>query len=204
MDHPFPTKRAEMRRCIDGLSMLSDMTILLNMTTEDHALVMQRRDERVSDEMLKATLTRCASRLGLLAEEAYRLAGEEAPSDTARQWSDFIAKRSPMSRGMPAELERLRRKLSQTREELGATEDLSDSSSYDDYSDSDTESTDSSEEETSDEDDDSVKASPKGRGKKGAPQDKPVTSRRAIGSNPMQLLQRVGKGMRGPRRAKEP
>ena len=208
MDHLFPTRRTDLKRCVDGLAILGDMTVLLTMDVHDHTLVMRRRDAAVADETLKATLSRRAVKLGMLAEEVYQLAGVEAPSkEILGQWSRFIEKGDPVSAEFTVELDRLRRELSRTREELGKTEDLSDSSSYDDYSDSDTESTEEEDEEEEDEEEEEEeKVKEEKRVKKEVKDAKPPEKKEGRGrgsdTNPMPFLKRVGKGGRGEAKAK--
>ena len=156
MDHPFRTRRDAVRRCTEGLSLLGDIVTLLSMNTEDHARVLCRCDADVEDATVRATLARRSFDVGRLVKQVYELSGGETSVHAAptmmRQWARFLEKVVPVEGDFVPEMDRLRKEFGKMREELGATEHLSASSSYDDYSDSDTESTDEEEEEEEDED----------------------------------------------------
>ena len=190
MDHTFRTRRDELERYADALSMLGDMTVLLSMTTDDHAKMMSRCDEDLSNDTVRVSLCRRASCVGLLMSKVYEILPKTATTPTMiQQWKTFVEKAIPVNETFVPELEQLRKELSKKREELEKTEFLSESSSYDDYSDSSTEDT-SDEEEDSEEEEEEEEEEEKPK-----PSVPPKKKRATLSmGSPMKLLSRWGGG----------
>ena len=192
MDHTFRTRRDELERCGDALSILGDMTVLLSMTTDDHVKMMSRCDEDISNETVRRSLCRRASYVGLLMSRVYEVLPKAATAPAMiQQWKKFVEKAIPVNETFVPELELLRKELSKKREECEKTEFLSDSSSYDDYSDSSTEDTSDEEDEEEDEEEEEEEENPS------APPPKKKRAALSMGS-PMKLLSRLGRGSRDP------
>lgn len=147
MDHAFRTERAALTAALDGLALAADLTTLLTMTVEDHACLLARREPAMAAVDVRVAALRRAGRLGMLVADigaAAHTAGvptpEAAPAEAA--WAAFLLARTPPPPTFTAALEELAHALSTRRDALQAAEHDSGSSSYSDYSDSQTESTD--------------------------------------------------------------
>ena len=189
MDHTFRTRRDELERYADALSMLGDMTVLLSMTIDDHAKMMSRCDEDLSNDTVRISLCRRASCVGLLMSRVYEILPKTATTPTMiQQWKTFVQKAIPVNETFVPELEKLRKELNKKRKELEKTEFLSESSSYDDYSDSSTE-------DTSDQEEDSEESEEEEEEEEEKPPVPPKKKRSALSmGSPMKLLSRLGGG----------
>jgi len=157
---PFATRRADVVRAEQGLSLAADVMTLTRMTAEHHSCVMHRREPEVKDPDVRRTLERRVGRLGMLLEDMDALDAEEDAETPAlfgphgRWWRSFLQSAVPASPSFVADLETFARKMRTVRDTAQQTEGDGGSSSYSDYSDSDTSTTDSYDDSEGDDDND--------------------------------------------------
>ena len=162
MDHPFRTQRPALEHAREGLRLASDVLAVSGMSDEDRARMMQRREPEVADAAAREALARRAGRLGLLLADldaacaGAGAAGEPLFEIFERPWAAFVSRGDGGAAldGLRARLEQAARDLRARRDALALVEedDGDASSSYSDYSDSETASTES--EDGGEEDDD--------------------------------------------------
>ena len=152
MDHRFRSQRTALAAAREGLSLAGDVLALAAMSAEDRARTIERRDPDVANPEARSALARRSGRLGLLLTDldaACKQAGtadEPAFEIFARPWAAFLrlggAADAAALDGLRALLEQVARGLRARRDALALVEeDAGDaSSSYSDYSDSETES----------------------------------------------------------------
>lgn len=152
MNHPFLSKRKELRSTEDALRILSDINTVLSIDRDDKALLLQRKEAIIKDDGVRHAVCRRADRLGLLLEDVDALANSTLHSSFATEWYKFLVGSSDVSEKLCRDLETVAQSLRIQRDELKTVECDDASSSYSDYSASDTLSTEDEEstEETND------------------------------------------------------
>lgn len=141
MDHPFLTRRTELRATEDALRILSDICTILSIQRDDKSLLLQRKEVLIKDEGVRRSICRRADRLGLLLEDVDKLSRSELHTSFSKEWYSFLVGSSEVSDKLSGELECVARRLRTQRDELTIIECDDRSSSYSDYSASDTMST---------------------------------------------------------------
>ena len=161
MDHPFVTRRAELKRAEEALVILDDVRVLCDIAPVDGGRLRSRCEAEITDPTVRAAVRRHSDRLGMLLRDldAACTALSVAPAGTATkhdpEWGSFLANGGATEPPVPLNLlEDLRAGFLAKRDEVGAVEKDDDVSSYSDYSDSRTESGDSSGSYDDDDDDD--------------------------------------------------
>lgn len=155
MDHPFLSKRIELDRARAGVALASDVRWLSRLT--EHDKVQARREPEIADEKVRDVVLRHAQRLGMLLDDLDAAAGGTTTlaATYGAAWSAFWRDGTPMSRAFQEAVETTARTMQATVDTLSPVEADAGSSSYSDYSDSETESTktteDDEEEESSEE-----------------------------------------------------
>lgn len=145
MNHPFLSRRTEVRDTEDALRLLSDICTILSIQRDDKALLLQRKEVLIKDDGVRRSICRRADRLGLLLEDVDKLSQSTLHASFAKEWYSFLVGSSGVSDRLSSELESVARRLRKQRDELAVVECDDASSSYSDYSASDTMSTDDEE-----------------------------------------------------------
>ena len=152
MDHPFWTRKADVQRATDGLSLAADIVTIATLTRDDHAHLLARREDKVSDPNVRDALQRRAWCLGRALETLDELSGVSL-ADHQREWTQFLSCATTLTDATVSKLEEVRRVLSALQKEASAIEVDDGSSSYSDYSDSRTVSTEDEDEEDEEDED---------------------------------------------------
>jgi hypothetical protein len=140
MDHPFPTRAPEMLRLRSSARMLECMQLMLKAKERDLQCVQRREDAQIGDATLREAVCAWSDKLGRLAEEVNAQKGPALPAALLSEWRAFVCAGKPVA---PAFRLAVNACLAETREaERLAAEAEYDtgSSSYSDYSASETES----------------------------------------------------------------
>lgn len=133
MDHPYLTKRAELMKMRASLRTCDDVMTLLKLTPTDRKQVAARRERAVADDAMREVLVRRSADLGCLVEDL-GAGGEDA-------WCNFILGGDVDTSALQASVKSLSETLGTQIVDVDAVERDDGSSSYSDYSDSDTQST---------------------------------------------------------------
>lgn len=148
MDHIFGTKRPELQRLRTAKQSLEDLHIFLNASSDDRARVADRLDADVQDASVREALYRHARQgLGGLIDRIRADVGTVAAMDEAvwgehtRTWKRWLSGEDVAGTAQPPLMERIGPALQERIAHLADIEADSASSSYSDYSDSDTVST---------------------------------------------------------------
>lgn len=149
MNHLFPTRRHVLASLRDAETLVEDLATVCTASKTDHALLLARRDPEVLDEALREACTRRGARLGLLLEDLDALLkASELPGDWAarhaKAWAAFLTTPATVSGELKKDLETVQATLRSHIARLAPIENDDTSSSYSDYSDSDTSSSSSS------------------------------------------------------------
>ena len=164
MDHEFRTRRVELDALNDAIDMLSDAVRFLSASPEDLALVRSRCDTEVADEGIRDVVTRRSTTVGRLTKEIDALLpdGSGLPVGSHDAWAAFVAGDDQVQDDkLKTHLRDLTRRLIEQRSLILPEEVDEGSSSYSDYTASNTETSDDDDDddEEDDEEDDDVNKS---------------------------------------------
>lgn len=141
MEHPFLSRKSELNRVSEALSLLADTITITSLNKADQSKMLVRREAEITNESCRTCLLRRAPRLGLMVEDISKLTQKAVPADAAKEWEAFL-RGGAAPTTLLTHLETLRGTLSKQRDDAHATEADDGSSSYSDYSDSRTVSSD--------------------------------------------------------------
>jgi hypothetical protein len=143
MDHPFQSKKKELREVKRGIRICEDAVSLLSMTKEDHASLIARCETNIKNDTTRQIATRNSTNLGILLNEFSSISQYVAFSVPTQQqkkvWSLFVTTLTNHHRDAKELilcLECILIKLVDHIEKIAFIEEDGDSSSYSDYSDS--------------------------------------------------------------------
>ena len=142
MDHPFLTRRHDLKRALEGLSLAGDVKTLCKMTASDHSHVSSFSHRKVSDASIREVLDRRLGGIGLMLVDLDDAAGTVLDKEHGNAWKRFLQSHTSLPAKALSDLERAVEKLTSVEKETRTVEDDDDDSSYSDYSDSRTVSTD--------------------------------------------------------------
>lgn len=155
MDHPYLSKQRDIESAKARIEVLRDITLLnARMSADMHAKMSLRREQEISDEVVRNVLLTRAKGLGMLMETV-------GLPEYSKAWEQFMTNHEPFDEKMLQTISDTERQLNDAIQVWNKTEDASEVSSCSDYSDLDTQSDDSEEEgeEEGDEEDESQEAS---------------------------------------------
>lgn len=146
MNHLFPTKRHILASLREAETLVEDLCSICAATPADHALLLARRDPEVSDESLRDVCKRRSARMGMLLEDLDALLTSSERDDGSwaqrhvKAWAALLSSQTRASQEMLDDLASTQTSLRAHIERLAPLEYDDTSSSYSDYSDSDTSS----------------------------------------------------------------
>ena len=142
MNHAFPTRRNELDAVRDGIRALEDIAIILTVTRADKVCIVGRMDDNIENKDVRRAVCRHSSRLGLLLKDVEGIASASLSKQHGTSCHAFLQGNEQLPVDLHADLETVLVELRRKKEELEATEMDDSSSSYSDYSASDTETSD--------------------------------------------------------------
>ena len=138
MDHPFLSHRQELSNIQTATQILKDVMTLMTIDVEDKSRLLQRKEVLIANPQVRASVCARSDRLGLLLDDVDGLVKSKLNTHQT-SWESFLTGgKSPAD--LAVSIETLLTELRHTRQGLDSTEVDGGSSSYSDYSASDTES----------------------------------------------------------------
>lgn len=138
MNHPFQTQRHELNTCKEQVQLCADILTLLHISPEDHLRMVSRREAEIEDVATFNTMSRCADRLGLLVETVQSPANSSITPALLTTWSQFLSNRKVNTTALHTAIIARQTELKKRLTALSEIEQTDDSSSYSDYSDTNT------------------------------------------------------------------
>lgn len=142
MNHPFLTKRHELKECNEKICICDDILTLLKMKPDDHAKIIARRDEEIKEDKIRETVLRRACCLGLLVDNLNKYDGVSIPDNVRQVWPTFLLGTKVNTSSLHELVTTIHTNTQQLSTTLSEIEEDDNSSSYSDYSDSHTVSSD--------------------------------------------------------------
>lgn len=146
MEHAFATRRIVRVQLEEAKALASDVLSILTICPDDHARLLARRDVEIADVQVRQAVIRRAAGIGVLASQLLELCSSCTASADVKTnehlWSSFVLGSKVSVQPFRSSVEALLGQVSQHLAEVSAIEDDDASSSYSDYSDSETASTD--------------------------------------------------------------
>lgn len=142
MNHPFLTKRHELKECNEKICICDDILTLLKMKPDDHAKIIARRDEEIKEDKIRETVLRRACCLGMLVDKLNKYDGVSIPDKVQQVWPTFLLGTKVNTSPLHELVTTIHTNTKQLSTTLSEIEEDDKSSSYSDYSDSRTVSSD--------------------------------------------------------------
>ena len=142
MNHPFLTKRHELKECHEKHGICDDILTLLKMKPDDHAKTIARRDEEIKEDKIRETVLRRAGCLGMLVDKLNKYDGVSIPDKVRQVWPTFLLGTKVNTSSLHELITTIHTNTKQLSTTLSEIEEDDKSSSYSDYSDSHTVSSD--------------------------------------------------------------
>lgn len=135
MNHGFLSRSADIRRATDGMTVASDVVCMLHMSMDDHAMLIQRKDDLIQDVSARRAILRNGKGglKNMLSKLDQHTLVTTLDADHGREWKVFLWVGTPVSQALHTQLEHANRLLRRMRDEARKFEhDVGSSSSSDD------------------------------------------------------------------------
>lgn len=138
MNHPFVSHRQELCNIQTATRILGDVMTLMTIDVEDKSRLLQRKEVLIANPQVRVSVCARSDRLGLLLDDVDGLVKSKLHTHQS-SWESFLTGGKPPS-DLAKSIETLLTELRRRRQGLDTTEIDGGSSTYSDYSASDTES----------------------------------------------------------------